>query len=234
MLVNSFIQQITNRTRKLKLAAGIIFYNDRQSLKRCVDSLIYGVDIVFAIDGRFPNFPADSELSTDGSRELIKSYNRCILIDFPSPEFEKRSQYLRYCSSNFVDVLLIIDSDEFVLDNANWEMFRHNLQRIIFKRDKSRHNVYAIKIQTIDKNRSLSYPRIWYKPAEMEYYGGKHYYYRNKDPKIQNVPHQGDHSLNTIEGIELGHDNSLRSQCHLQSRFEYQTWLENYERSLSQ
>jgi len=217
----------------LKLAAGIIFFNDCSSLKRCLDSLIYGVDMIFAIDGKFPNFPADSYLSTDGSRELVKTYTQCMLIDYPRTEFEKRSKYLEYCRTYSVDVLLIIDSDEFVLNDADWKMFRHNLRRLIFDRDKSTHNVYAIKVQNVSKdNEFLAYPRIWYKPAEMEYYGDRHYYYRNKDPLVKNIPHQGDHSLNVIEGITIGHNHFLRHQYHLQSRFEYQTWLENYERSL--
>jgi hypothetical protein len=220
---------------RFKLAAGIIFFNDCSSLKRCLDSLIYGVDIIFAIDGRFPNFPADSDLSTDGSRELVKSYPQCMLIDFPRSEFEKRSKYLEYCQTYSIDVLLIIDSDEFILNNADWKAFRHNLRRIIFDRDKSTQNVYAIKVQIVGKDDEfLGYPRIWYKPAEMEYYGGRHYYFRNKDPLIKNIPHQGDHSLNVIEGIMIGHNHCLRNQYHLQSRFEYQTWLENYERSLAQ
>jgi hypothetical protein len=99
---------------RLKLAAGIIFLNDYSSLKRCLDSLIYGVHMIFAIDGRFPNFLADSDLSTDGNRELVKTYPQCMLIDFPRSEFEKRSKYLEYCQTYSVDVLLIIDSDEFV------------------------------------------------------------------------------------------------------------------------
>jgi hypothetical protein len=38
-------------------------FNDYSSLKRCLDSLTDGVDIVFAIDRKFPNFPTDSDLS---------------------------------------------------------------------------------------------------------------------------------------------------------------------------
>jgi hypothetical protein len=234
LLINSFTRQVTNRRCKFKLAAGIVFFNDCSSLKRCLDSLVNDVDVIFAIDGKFPNFPSDCELSTDGSRELLKSYSRCVLIDFPGYEFEKRSKYLEYCSKYSVDVLLIIDSDEFVLDNANWKIFRRNLEKIIIDRDKSGRNVYAIRLQSPGESQTLPYPRIWHRPYEMEYYGGRHYYFRNKNPIIKNVPHQGDHSLNIIEGIELGHDHQLRSQYHMQSRFRYQTWLENYERSLPQ
>jgi hypothetical protein len=185
---------------KGKLAAGIIFYNDYFSLERCLASLVNGIGIIFAIDGKFPNFLGDSNLSTDGSRDLVESYPRCMLIDFPRSEFEKCSKYLEYCFTYSVDILLIIDSDEFVLNNADWNIFRRNHKRTIFDRDKSKHNIYALKVQTVGKSHELlAYPRTWYKPAEMEYYGGQHYYFRNKDPLINNVPHQGNHSLNVIE-----------------------------------
>jgi hypothetical protein len=234
-MIKSFIWHRLRKKHELKLAAGIIFFNDCNSLKRCLNSLVKGVDIIFAIDGKFPNFPSDSDLSTDGSRELVNSYTKCKLIDFCRSEIEKRSKYLEYCSNYHVDVLLIIDSDEFVLDNSDWKVFHDNLTKIIVDRDKSTKNVYAIEVQITGKSHGfLAYPRIWYKPGEMEYYGGRHYYFRNKDSLIQNPPHQADHSLNLIKGIKLGHDHCLRDQSHMQSRFEYQRWLEDYERSLPQ
>ena len=72
-----------------------------------------------------------------------------MLIDFPRSEFEKRSKYLEYCFTYSVDILLIIDSDEFVLNNADWNIFRRNLKRTIFDRDKSKHNIYALNVQTV-------------------------------------------------------------------------------------
>ena len=222
------------RGYKIKLAAGIIFFNDYCSLQRCLNSINDGVDIIFAIDGKFPTFPSSSDLSTDGSRKLVRSYPKCVLIDFPKPEFEKRTKYLEYSALHSVDVLLIIDSDEFVLDNADWKMFRYNLRRVVFDRDRCASNVYAIQLQSVDKSYGfLACPRLWYKPAEMEYYGGRHYFFRNKDPAKINVPHQGDHSLNIIEGIKIGHDHSLRDGSHLKSRLIYQIWLESYEKTLS-
>jgi Bacterial Ig-like domain len=78
---------------KIRIGVGIIFFNDYSSLKRCINSINDGVDIIFAIDGKFPNFPGNSYFSTDGSRELVKSYPKCLLVDCPRPEFEKRKKY---------------------------------------------------------------------------------------------------------------------------------------------
>lgn len=191
--------------------------------------------MIFAVDGKFPNFTADSDLSTDGSREVVRSYSKCVLIDLPSSEYEKRAIYLKYCYIYSIDILLIIDSDEFILNNADWDLFRNNLKRIIFDRDKCLHNIYAVRLQTnANDGKFLPYPRIWYRPGDMEYHGGRHYFYRNKNLLVINIPHQGDHSLNTIEGVELGHNHLLRSESHMKSRFAYQYWLQNFENSLPQ
>jgi hypothetical protein len=65
----------------------------------------------------------------------------------------------------------------------------------------------------------------------MEYFGGRHYFFRNRDQKKPTNAHQADHSMNVINGIRLGHNHSLRSITHMNSRWEYQTWLEGFEGS---
>lgn len=82
-------------------------------MKRCLDSVIDGVDIIFAVDGKFPNFPGDSQLSTDGSGELVKSYSKCLLINSPEsePEYKKWARYIEHSITHSIDILLIIDSD---------------------------------------------------------------------------------------------------------------------------
>jgi hypothetical protein len=228
----------------MKVAAGVIFYNDVNSLERCLDSLAGHVDLVFCIDGKFPQFPGDSALSTDGSRDVVRSYARygVILDDCPKPEIDKRQRYLELCAKFGIDVLIILDSDEYVLDNAVWYNFGENLYRVIIERDKCSHNVYAVSIRTPNDGRVssgsfLAYPRVWYRPEEMEYYAGKHYYFRNKYPADhplhkENLIHQASHKINLINGIQIGHDHELRSKQHMDSRFIYQVWLTKHESEL--
>jgi hypothetical protein len=218
----------------IRLGAGIIFFNDYSSLKRCINSINEGVDIIFAIDGKFPTFPGDSQFSTDGSRELVNSYSKCLLVDCPKSEFEKREKYLEYCALYTIDILLIIDSDEFVLNCCDWETIRRDLKTAIFDRDKCEYNVYAVMLQCLENSQDFApYPRLWYDPLQMEYYAGRHYCFRNKDLNKNNIPNQPDFVSRVIEGIVLGHDHSLRSKYHLEGRSMYQTWLVNFERSLS-
>ena len=120
----------------MKIATGIIFYNDRDSLSRCLRSIHDNIDKIFAIDGRFPTFPDDSELSTDGSRRLVKSYSKCILVDYPRLEFDKRQKYLELCREYRPDILIIIDSDEYILSEpvCYWGVFHECLERMIIER----------------------------------------------------------------------------------------------------
>jgi len=222
----------------MKIGAGIIFYNDGISLKRCLDSIADNIDIIFAIDGKFPNFPNNQPLtSTDGSNELVKSYSNAVLVHYVATEFNKRQHYLELCKEHNVDVLLIIDSDEYVLEDiSNFQVFKEMLTRIIIQRDKGSKNVYAIPIRQ-PNGTYLAYPRVWYRPEEMEYYDGRHYFFRNKYPvghplHKENLPHQANHSVNTINGLLLGHNHELRSKEHMASRFEYQRWLCDYENKL--
>jgi hypothetical protein len=224
----------------MKIAAGIIFFNDKESLRRCINSLVMGVDIIFAIDGKFPQYPGTECLSYDGSRELVKKYSdyKVVLIDYPKSEFEKRQHYLKLCEDYGVDVLLIIDSDEYVmptLENSNWNRFRKSLHKVIIERDGgNKQNVYGINMFNQADGSTLAYPRIWYRPEEMEYYAGRHYFFRNKYPPGHtlhktNLPHQAAHNVNLIEGVTLAHDHLLRSKHHMSGRHEYQIWLSNYE-----
>ena len=189
------------------------------------------MDVIFAIDGKFPSFHGDTLLSTDGSRELVRSFSKCILVDYPKPEFEKRQKYLEFCVPYDIDVLIIIDSDEFVLDREGLEVFRCNLQSVIFDCDKCEYNVYAIMLQSLNNNYEFN-PRlrIWYNPSQMEYYSGRHYCFRNKNTKkssISNYP-----NFTVIKGIKIGHDHNYRTRAHLESRSIYQQWLVDFERSL--
>ena len=81
-MFDSFLQEITNKPQNLKIAAGIIFFNDFLSLKRCFNSLNNNVDMIFAIDGKFSMVPSETMMSTNGSRELTNLWPRGILTMF--------------------------------------------------------------------------------------------------------------------------------------------------------
>ena len=111
----------------MKIGVGLIFYNDVESLKKCIPSL--KVDKIYAIDGRFKNFDSPQPLSDDGSRQYLKSFKNVKLIDAPDLEqVDKRNIYLKECQEEF---LIVIDSDEWV--EGDWSLFRKEIDNKVKK-----------------------------------------------------------------------------------------------------
>ena len=104
----------------MKIGIGLIFYDDLESLKRCMPTV--EADTIYAIDGRFKGYDTPNALSTDGSREYLQTFDNVVLIDAPDlPQFEKRNTYLKACKEDF---LFVVDSDH--LMEGDWKLFRKN------------------------------------------------------------------------------------------------------------
>ncbi len=223
-----------------KVAAGVVFYNDKESLRRTLTSLCKpDIDIIFAIDGKFPNHPGNDELSTDGSREMIKRnfQDKAVLIDAPLPEYRKRQTYLDLCGQYNCDILLIIDSDEYIVDELSyWEYFRRELYDKIVVEGKEEHNIFNIKMHSKISlagghllDLLVNYPRIWFKPYEMHYARARHFEFMDKNGNIQT----GSEANATINSLRLKHDSELRTKIHEDDKALYQTWLRDYEANLA-
>jgi hypothetical protein len=107
-------------------------------------------------------------------------------------------------------MLLIIDSDEYVLESSDWSEFRQNIKKIVFNRDRGEYGVYSIMLQSLDDSSFLPYPLLWYKPMDMIYHE-RHYFFRNKDFRKHTIPHQGNHAPNLIKGLSIGYDHALKN-----------------------
>lgn len=204
----------------MTLAAGLVFFNAVEELKRCLPTLSC-FDHIFCIDGPFRGYEASSLQSTDGSRELVLSFPNTVLIDYPNKrELEKRQKYLDMCEIFGVDHLLIIDSDEWI--EGDFAFFKHNVQT----RAKTL-NVYNVPV--MDQNYDYYYmyrPRLLYKPYELEY-AKAHWILKRRDASNRewiNREKQG-----YIEGIRIGHDHKLRSPDYQKKRLAYQEQLKAYE-----
>lgn len=238
----------------LKIAIGCIFYQCYEELKRLIDSIPKGfIDYIIAIDGIYkynkeqnPTLPLTS---TDGSRDLIMYNNNKFeynLVDLSNTtEFEKRNLYLEICQELNVDVLLIVDSDEFfifpegVKPEDAFNTFKRNLELTINKHKKD-HNVFGIRTLNIhekEDDKIGSYkPRIWYKPAEMRYVFGSHYHYANVvreketlDSFKANRICYCQHCESVVKGIILAHDHGLRTEKQIQLHDQYVEYLKRFE-----
>lgn len=197
----------------------LIFYNDLESLKRCIPSIYEYIHCILAIDGRHTTYKKYNLLSDDGSREYLKSFDKIKLIDYPDYEVEKRNLAKQLCDTS---TLLIIDSDEYVI--GDWEEFYTDYLRIR-KMDKKNINLYKVCMQRIDDSNMYTYhPLVFYKPQEFIYYNDCH----NIPIKISesNLPNiYAPKSFNTpIKGITVMHDHGLRNEQRMKVREDNRKW----------
>lgn len=214
----------------MKLAAGLAFFQDILSLRRCLQSLHGHVDSIIAVDGRFAEYSHQDDLSTDGSRELVQSYPEAVLLDMPaSSEVDKRNRYLQACKDLECDYMLWIDSDEYVAPGSNWGMFYNNCEEMV-KIDNGIFNVYGVRGKILDplpgRKPSGTWPRLWYKPWQMEHYRC-HNVFRHKASGRTFYSPTSARSL--IEGITILTDDALRDNYQLTRSEQYQSWLISHE-----
>src|SRR3990167_9387839 len=108
----------------MKIAIGYCYYNDLKSIQRGLPTLVNEVDLIFAVDGKF-SLRDGPDYSTDGSTEFLESFPNVIIEKFVGMEHDKRQRYVELAVKNKVDVLIIIDSDEYI-SNADWDLFKQN------------------------------------------------------------------------------------------------------------
>lgn len=93
------------------ITACIVFYNDRDLLEKCLNSLQGKVDRIVLVDGAYEDFPHEIPWSTDGSVELAKQYGTVVETSVPwKTEVDKRNFYLQFVPDD--EYFLVIDTDE--------------------------------------------------------------------------------------------------------------------------
>jgi hypothetical protein len=202
--------------RGMKIACGYCYYNDVESIKRGLPTFADKVDYIFAIDGKF-SLRNGPDYSDDGSTEYLQSFKNVIIERFVGMEHDKRQKYIDLAVKNNVDVLIIIDSDEYV-DSADWDLFRENLSKII----NSEQNIHGVNFFT-DGN-ITQYPRIWIRPHQIKYWNAHCLFEVNgnviRSPK----------SLKPVLGITLKMDDSKRSEQYLKDTTDYQYKMIAFEK----
>ena len=198
------------------IGIGYCFYNDIESIKRGLPTFADKVDYIFAIDGKF-SLRDGPDFSNDGSTEFIESFKNAVVRKFVGMEHDKRQQYIELAKDYKVDVLIIIDSDEYVAE-ADWVLFRENLSKII----SSEQNIHGVNFLT-DGN-ITQYPRVWIRPHQIKYWNAHCLFEVNgnviRSPKC----------LKPVEGILLKMDDTLRSEEYLKETSNYQYKMIDFER----
>lgn len=208
------------------LAVGYNFYEKSlATVQRGIESVKSNVDYIFAIDGRYtdpqgnPLFPDSEPLSHEIVRNYLKNIPNVILVDLPATEIQKRGKYLSMCQELDCEYLLILDGDEFILPESDWQQFKRNME----SQCNSERNIYGVKYEYSypAHHDATNYPRLWFRPWEMEYFHA-HCLFRNK---ITGKVQKSSSGIPCIEGIRMAGDDSLRNREYQLQSFEYQTFL---------
>ena len=89
-------------------------YQEAANLPRAMDSVEQNFDSVVhvTVDGKYPDYDGESDLSTDGTRDIAQA--RGLLVDCIDYECEKRTAGLRLIDSyaSDSDYVLYLDADE--------------------------------------------------------------------------------------------------------------------------
>jgi hypothetical protein len=224
---------------KVRLAAGIVSFDDERGLRRCLKSIHDHVDLMIVIDGKFRYFEDDHDISIDNSREVVESFSNSVYCCWPNlTEIDKRNKYLEFAGEMNVEFLLVIDSDEFaVIDKGE---FLYNLEKLgNLKMTNGSHDgggntdVYGIKIfeKHIEKPnyiRERYIERLFYKPGRLRYQS-IHCNLVDVDNPSRNFT-TGKYS-SEIHGITLYNDDNLRTSNYLKRSIQYQSLLLEGERA---
>jgi len=193
----------------LKIGAGIIFFNCRQELRRCLDSL-KSLDTVIAIDGRFPTHPSRYRYSKDWSKELCDKYGNVHYYRYARNQIMKRNLYLDLAKLYNLDYILVMDSDSW-LEIEDWDKFKKQLEANL----NDDHIMYLVKFQNGDHNFHWLY---LFKPKGLKYF------------KLHNlIVHKcGFRTLipwspyeKFVHGITIHHDHALRTGQQIIQTMEY-------------
>jgi hypothetical protein len=177
-------------------------------------------EYVFCLDGRYHYLKEDeyfaNPLSTDGSREIVDCYKdkNVLLVDAEDlSESAKRQTYCEVSKIYGVDVLLILDSDEWVWF-ADWPAFRNECYQKIIIRDKGNWKIWNVAFREMDR------PRLWFKPYDIRY-GVTHYEMYDVNDPTKALINMGGDDYHFIDHICIQHKPNLRDVEHT---FAHERW----------
>ncbi len=222
----------------MRIAAGIISFDDERGLQRCMNSIHEYVDLMIVIDGKFRYFEDDHEISSDNSRDVVESFSNSAYYCYPNlTEIEKRNKYLEFAGDKNMDFLLVIDSDEFAV--VNEADFLFNLDKLRNSkinsgcRDGDNPDVYGVKIfeKHFEKPnfiRERYIERMFSKPGKLRYQSIHCNLVDINNPSRNFTT--GKYS-SELHGITLYNDDDLRTNHYLEKSVQYQSILLEGERA---
>lgn len=221
----------------VRIAVGIITYQDKPGLIRLFKSIYEYVDVIIIIDGRYPDWGTDDmpKFSTDGTKEMCDSLSKVKLHFLYGPQIEKRSKYLELCKEYDCDFLIVLDADDFVLPESDWKQFRQYLDEHVslfeefhnYHPPRQIYNIHFILDPGAEQERKngqlerrpVSLGRVIYKPYELYHFD--HWRIKNKKTDIIS-PYPRNRSYNFLPGLIVTSDDLTRPLVRHANDIDYQ------------
>jgi hypothetical protein len=198
----------------------------------------YPIDLLIAVDGRYSGYPTKEHQSSTECYDLFKSFQTPHhILAAPSAfnQNEKRQIYFDLCKEKKIDCLIVMDSDEyFINERTNWPLFMEDLEQKIKDDSNTYRQAYCIPVVLSDKgvqkmpaDYTENLPRLFYRPWELRYVDD-HYTIRNKKTGVM-MTFEGN---STLQHIVMGHDHALRTKEYNDNTKKYEDELIEYENSV--
>jgi Glycosyl transferase family 2 len=213
----------------MKIAAGIVVYADVEGLDRCLSTLGIGqggLDGAIIIHRRYDHFSLQDPTSLPETKRVARKYANVFVhhSDEPITQVQARNLYMEFAGQLGYDWLLVIDSDEFVMPNADWKEFRRQLEYVISL--KLEHQIFDVEFEGSISERGPR-PRLFLRPGTIRYHV-KHYWWVLPERGNMLLKGMGD-AGRIITGINLYHGKSIRTMKHITASMRYYQWQEVIE-----
>jgi len=208
------------------------------------DAVCNNVDHIIAINGRYEGYNADHDYSNDGSEEYIrKHYPSAIIERFSGYQLDKRQRAFDIAGEMGCDWLIVLDTDEFLEQGADWKAFYENLEKIADKKYEYWRFCLPLFIspqyrKAHNKFRSNRYKlmaRIHRMPALQRYVLNHFSFTHRKATDMQVVtglPPLFNYYPRAIRGISFLTHSKLRDMRFLKNRDGWAWWTQCVERGI--
>jgi len=215
------------------LDVGFCFFEqDVETVKRAIESVRDHVRYIFAIDGKFEFFQSNESLSSKPVRGYLNGIENVMLVDcVDRKENEKRQQYLDLAMEFMSDFIIILDADEFITDETDWQkVYEHLAQKY-----KTHHapKIWGVTYESVNENKKReqirqkgSYPRIWQRPYLIQYTKTHNFWKFTTNNEMW----KSSTTFPAIPDIFMRGNDKLRGDEYLKKAYEYQLKLMKYEK----
>lgn len=215
--------------KSVELDVGFCFYeNSLETVKRAVESFRYHVRNIYAIDGKFLEFESSDLLSTPDVRNYLRSIDNVVLVDAPNElEHNKRQIYLDLCNRDKSDYLLIMDADEYITDETDWDVTYTHLEALLEQGKGPA--IFGVTLKPYGTSKKdLGYPKIWRCPGQIDYLETHNFWKFRTDGRV----FKSSIDWPRLKGIFSKGNDELRDKKYLDESYAYQLKLMKRESPL--